>query len=92
MSKNSQSTISTSYSRMGKNGHPVNPDDTSVESETPHKSVPKPQTSDPAPIPLSEYSSLDDETALLELERCKKRSNYNGDCTSPKSSKKKGSQ
>ena len=39
----------------------------------------EPQNSDPKPIPLSEYSSLDDETALLELERCKKRSNYNGE-------------
>ena len=60
-------------------------DDTSVPSVLPEKEiaavdkpVPKPQNSDPAPIPLSEYSSLDDETALLELERCKKSSNYNG--------------
>ena len=53
-------------------------DDTSPDSETLHKSVPKPQTSDPAPIPLSKYSSLDDETALLELERCQERNNYSG--------------
>ena len=34
--QNSQSTISNSYSRMGKMHHPTNPDDTNVESETLH--------------------------------------------------------
>ena len=63
------------------------PDDTSVPSVLPEKYAaaaeqrggePEPQNSDPKPIPLSEYSLLDAETALLELERCNRRSNYSG--------------
>lgn len=53
-------------------------DNTYIESISPPQSVPEPQTSDPAPIPLSEYSSLDVETARLELERCQERNNYTG--------------
>ena len=70
------------------NAHPPeNLDDTGIERVLPQKEVipteqvervPDTQNAAPKTIPLSEYSSLDDETVQLELERCQERNNYNG--------------
>ena len=66
-------------SSLGKTVHPTNTDDTSVESEPLHTCEPDAQTRDTSPpIPPTEYSNLDLETAKQELKRCEDRNNYNG--------------
>ena len=53
-----------------KSGHPPeNPDTPCVENETLHTHE---------PIPFTEYSRLDLDTARQELKRCQERNNYNG--------------
>ena len=75
-----QPAISTSYNRLSQNEHPTNTDTPCVTSETLHTQEPSinPQASVPPPIPDTDYSRLNLETARLELVRCQERNNYNG--------------
>ena len=57
---------------------PQNTDATCVDSETLHTSETDTQTCDTSPIPDTDYSRLNLETARLELVRCQERNNYNG--------------
>ena len=59
---------------------PENTDTPCVDSETLHTPEPSVnlQASVPPPIPFTEYSRLDLNTARKELERCQERNNYNG--------------
>ena len=85
--------------RSEKPSPPTNQDDTGVPSLLQKKEVagvvqveplPTPTPGDLEPIPMSEYSSLDNKTALLELERCKNRNNYNGAALLQKLLRKRG--
>ena len=75
-----QPAISTSYNRLSQNEHPTNTDTPCVTSETLHTQEPSinPQASVPPPIPDTDYSRLNLETARLELVRCQERNNFNG--------------
>ena len=59
---------------------PQKPAPPCVDSETLHTQEPSvnPQASVPPPIPFTEYSRLNLETARQELVRCQERNNYNG--------------
>ena len=72
---------STLHVAMSPREHPPeNTDTPCVDSETLHTPEPSvnPQASVPPPIPFTEYSRLNLETAKQELERCRERNNYNG--------------
>ena len=63
------------------NAHPpTNTDNPCVDSEPLHTQEPSvnPQASVPPPIPDTDYSRLDLDTAKQELVRCQERNNYNG--------------
>ena len=66
--------------RQSKNVNtPENTDVPCVDSKPLHISEPDAQTCDTSPpIPPTDYSSLDLDTARQEMERCQKRNNYNG--------------
>ena len=77
--KNSSPLYSNLIERPEKLYTPENTDDPCVDNETLHKGQPDAQTCDTAPpIPFSEYSGLDLDTANQELKRCQERNNYNG--------------
>ena len=77
--ENSHSTIICTNSTLGKSATPTNTDVPCVKSELLHTHEPDAQTCDTAsPIPPTEYSRLDLDTARQELKRCQKRNNYNG--------------
>ena len=76
--QNSHALYSTTYSECEKWSPPTNTDAPCVDSETLHTSEPDTQTCDTSPIPFTEYSRLDLETAKQELLRCQEGNNYNG--------------
>ena len=77
--ENSHSTIICTNSTLGKSATPTNTDAPCVDSKTLHISEPDAQTCDTSPpIPPTDYSSLDLDTARQEMERCQERNNYNG--------------
>ena len=77
--ENSDPLLVYTYRQSENPPPPTNTDDTGVESEPLHTCEPDAQTCDTSPpIPFSEYSSLDLETANQELKRCQERNNYNG--------------
>ena len=77
--KKRQTAIDSTNSSLAETVHPTNTDAPCVESEPLHISEPDAQTCDTAPpIPPTEYSSLDLDTARQEMERCQERMNYSG--------------
>ena len=71
--------LDSTNSSLTETVHPIYTDVPCVESEPLHISEPDAQTRDTSPpIPPTEYSSLDLETANQELKRCQERNNYNG--------------
>ena len=79
VSQNSHALYSTTYSECEKWDTPTNTDAPCVESEPLHTQEPSvdPQKAVP-PIPDTDYSRLDLDTAKQELVRCQERNNYNG--------------
>ena len=77
--KSSTPLYSTTYRAVEKLYTPTTPDAPCVESEPLHTQEPSvnPQASVP-PIPDTDYSRLDLETAKQELVRCQEKNNYNG--------------
>ena len=77
--KNSDPLLVYTYRQSEKLYTPENTDTTCVDSETLHTQEPSvnPQASVP-PIPDTDYSRLDLDTAKQELVRCQERNNYNG--------------
>ena len=70
---------STTYRAVEEWSPPENPDAQCLDSETLHTQEPSvnPQASVP-PIPDTDYSRLDLDTAKQELVRCQEKNNYNG--------------
>ena len=77
--QNSHALYSSTYRECEKWSPPTNTVATGIASETLHTSEPDAQTCDTSPpIPFTDYSRLDLDTARKELERCRKRMNYSG--------------
>ena len=79
VSQSSTPLYSTTYRAVEEWDTPTNPDAPCVESEPLHTQEPSvdPQKAVP-PIPDTDYSRLDLDTAKQELVRCQERNNYNG--------------
>ena len=79
VSQSSTPLYSTTYRAVEEWDTPTNPDTPCVESEPLHTQEPSvnPQKSVP-PIPDTDYSRLDLDTAKQELVRCQEGNNYNG--------------
>ena len=76
--ENSSHLLVYTYRQSENPSPPTNTDAPCVDSETLHTHEPDTQTCDTSPIPDTDYSRLDLETARLELVRCQERNNYNG--------------
>ena len=72
--------LNSTYRECEKWSPPTNTDTPCVTSETLHTQEPSinPQASVPPPIPFTDYSRLNLETAKQELVRCQQRKNYSG--------------
>ena len=72
--------LDSTYREVEKRPTPTNPDAPCVDSEPLHTHEPSidPQAPVPSPIPFTDYSRLDLNTARQELERCQQRMNYSG--------------
>ena len=79
VSQSSTPLYSTTYRAVEEWDTPTNPDAPCVESEPLHTQEPSvdPQKAVP-PIPDTDYSRLDLDTAKQELVRCQEKNNYNG--------------
>ena len=68
--KKRQSVISSTYNEMTQNGHPTDTGDTGIPSEN--------NSNGHHPVARSEYSQLNEQQALIELEYCNDTHNYSG--------------
>ena len=70
VAKKRQSVINSTYNEMTQNGHPTDTGDTGIPSEN--------NSNGHHPVARSEYSQLNEQQALTELEYCNDTHNYSG--------------